>query len=91
VLEAFLGADAAPRAGLCAALCDAPIDDLVRPLSDALSEAPPPLAAEIAEVLAAHDALDPGSPALAALLKDGDPLVRARAWRVVAVVDGKAS
>jgi len=91
VLEAFLATDVGPRAGLCAALCDSPIDDLVRPLSDALGAAPSPLGAEIAEVLATHGALDPGSLELTGLMKDGNPLVRARAWRVVAIVDGKAT
>lgn len=91
VLEAFLASDAGPRAGLCGALRDSPIGGLERPLADSLAAAASPLAADIAEVLAAHGQLDAGSPELTDLLKDGSPVVRARAWRVVAIIDGQAA
>jgi hypothetical protein len=88
VVSAFQEAAGPAREGLRLALCYGPVEHTEADLRAVVAQAPPPVAAAAAEVLAFHGRLtDPGGRPLL-FADDPDPAVRAVAWRITTLLAG---
>jgi uncharacterized protein (TIGR02270 family) len=86
VLDAFLQAKEGQLEGITRALCNSPLDTmLMNQLRQAVTGSPAAIATAAAEVLAFHRKLGSWDKRLDALLRDDDPAVRRRAWRVMSL------
>ena len=90
LLQALTAAEEEPkRRGLFMALRRGPIDLLVPTLKKHFASESPRQAVAAAEILAAHDLLEPPAARLSAFCIDGDPQIRQAAWRALALASGK--
>lgn len=85
VIDYFLQATKDRLDKLCEALCHGTIENIASALEEALVTGPPPIAVAAAQVLAFHGQIGSSEPRLGEYLESEDPLVRQRAWRVVAI------
>jgi HEAT repeat protein len=86
VLDAFLQAKEGQLDGIRRAFCHSPLGLRENPLRQAIADAPSPIAAAAAEVLAHHRKLGRSVNRLRQFLQDENPAVRCSAWRVTAML-----
>jgi uncharacterized protein (TIGR02270 family) len=89
VMGAFEAAEAENLDGIREALCHGSIERIASKVKGIYDAGPAPVAAAAAEALAYHALLSPSDRRLASFLTDGDPAVRRRAWKIVAIVDSR--